>query len=69
MAVVERLHRRLDDMVGGAEIRLADAEIDDVLALAGQLGGAGEHGKGVFLADAIEAGDGVQHGVSPSGCR
>ncbi len=33
MAVAQRLHRRLDDEVGRAEIGLADAEIDDVAAL------------------------------------
>ena len=36
MAVAQRLHRRLDDVVGRAEVGLADAEIDDVAALARQ---------------------------------
>jgi hypothetical protein len=43
-----------------AEIRLADAEIDDVAALRGERIGAGEHGEGVLLADAVEGGDGLQ---------
>ena len=42
-------------MVGGAEIGLADAEIDDVAALRGKLGGAGQHGEGVLLADPVKA--------------
>ena len=62
MAVAQRLDRRLDDMVGGAEIRLADAQIDDVAALGGQRGGPRQHGKGVFLADPVESGDGPEHG-------
>ena len=70
MAVAERLDRRLDDVVGRAEIGLADAEIDDVAALRLQLGGAGEHGEGVLLADPVEAGDGVEHEpILPPGCR
>ena len=64
MAVAQRLDRRLDDKIGRAEIRLADAEIDDVLALRGKRGGARQHGKGVFLADTVEGGNGLQHGVS-----
>ena len=63
MAVAQRLDRRLDDVIGRAEIRLADAEIDDVAALRGERGGARQHGEGVLLADAIEGRDGLQHGV------
>ena len=37
MAVAQRLDRRLDDEIRRAEIRLADAEIDDVAALRGKL--------------------------------
>ena len=33
--------------------------------LRGELGGAGEHREGVLLADAVEARDGLQHGVAP----
>jgi RimJ/RimL family protein N-acetyltransferase len=36
VAVAERLDRRLDDMVGGAEVGLADAEVDDVAAFGGK---------------------------------
>ena len=60
MPVAQRLHRRLDDMLGRAEVRLADAEIDDVAALRRELIGAREHGEGVLFADAVEGGDGVQ---------
>ena len=58
--VAERLHRRLDDVLGRAEIGLADAEIDDVAALRGKRIGAGEHGEGVLFADAVEGGDGLE---------
>ena len=62
MAVAQRLDRRLDDEIGRAEIRLADAEIDDVAALRGKRIGARQHGEGVLLADAVESRDGLQHG-------
>ena len=65
MAVAQRLDRGLDDEIRRAEIRLADAEADDVAALRGKRVGARQHGEGVFLADAIESGDCFQHGVSP----
>ena len=54
VAVAQRLDRGLDDVVGRAEVRLADAEIDDVAALRGELGGARQHREGVFLADPVE---------------
>ena len=62
MAVAQRLDRRLDDVLGRAEVGLADAEIDDVAALRGERIGARQHGEGVFLADAVEGRDGLQHG-------
>ena len=62
MAVAQRLDRRLDDELGRAEVRLADAEVDDVAALRRQRVGAGQHGEGILLADAVEVGDGLQHG-------
>ena len=62
MAVAQRLDRRLDDEIRRAEIGLADAEIDDVAALRRKLHGARQHGEGIFLADAVEGGDGFQHG-------
>ena len=64
MAVAQRLDRGLDDVLGRAEIRLADAEIDDVAALRGQRVGARQHREGVLLADAVEGRDGLQHDVS-----
>ncbi len=67
MTVAQRLHRRLDNEVRGAEIRLADAEIDDVAALRDQGIGAGEHRKSIFLADAVESRDRFQHGVGSPG--
>ncbi len=68
MAVAERLHRRLDDVLGRAEIRLADAEVDDVATLAGELGGAGQHGKGVLSPIRSKPADGMEHGGFPD-CR
>ncbi len=64
MAVAQRLDRSLDDEIGRAEIRLADAEIDDVAALRGQRIGARQHRKGILLADTVEGRDGAKHGVS-----
>ncbi len=52
---------------GRAEIRLADTEIDDVAALRDQSVGAGEHRKGVFLADAVEGRYRFQHGIGSRG--
>jgi hypothetical protein len=49
--VAQRLHGGLDDVLGRAEIGLADAEIDDVAALGGELGRPGEDGEGILLAD------------------
>jgi hypothetical protein len=51
------------------KIRLADAEIDDVAALALQLGRARQNRERVLLADAREAWDGMEHGVSPTFSR
>ena len=64
VAVAQRLDRRLDDEVGRAEVGLADAEIDDVAALRDQLRRARQHGEGVLLADAVESGNRLQHGVT-----
>src|SRR4051794_39445069 len=63
VAIAQRLDGGFHDVLGRPEIRLADAKVDDVLALALQLGGAREHGEGVLLADAGEGGHDVQrHG-------
>ena len=50
---------------GGFEVGLADAEIDDVAALALQLGGARQHREGVLLADARKGGNDIEHGRPP----
>jgi hypothetical protein len=55
MAVAQRLDARLDDMFGRLEIGLADAEVDDVLALRRQRLRAREHGKGRFGAEPRQA--------------
>ena len=55
MAVGERFRRRLDDMVRGFEIRLADAEIDDVAALGRQRRRAGQDLEGGFGAEPPDA--------------
>ena len=64
MAVAQRLDRRLDDEIRRAEVGLADAEIDDVAALRHELRGVRQHREGILLADAIERGDSLEHGVS-----
>jgi hypothetical protein len=48
------------------EIRLADAEIDDVPSGTHQFRRAGEDREGVFLADTAEGGHDGKHGVSLS---
>jgi hypothetical protein len=68
MAVLQRLDRGFDDVGGRREIRLADAEIDDVLALGREFGRACKHGECVFFPDAVERGDGAQHGLSSQKC-
>ncbi len=65
VAVAQRLHRRLDDVLRRAEIGLADAEVDNVAALGRKLGGACQDGERVLLADPVEAGDGMKHGRFP----
>ena len=65
MPVAQRLDRRFHNMFWGAEVRLADAQADDVAPLGGQGGGPRQHGKGIFLPDAVEGGDSLQHGLSP----
>jgi hypothetical protein len=52
-------------VVGRPEIRLADAEVDDVPAFGGELGGAGKNRECVLLADPVKAGNGVKHGCFP----
>ena len=56
LAVAQSLDRSLDDMRRRFEIRLADAEIDDVAPLALQFSGLRQHGKGVLFADARKGG-------------
>ena len=67
VAVAQRLDRRLDNVLRRAEVRLADAEIDDVLAGCRKRGGAGKHGEGIFLADAVEGGNRLEHVRIPTG--
>jgi hypothetical protein len=67
MAVAQRFHGGLDNEIRRAEVGLADTEIDDVAALRRQIHGAREHGEGVFFADAVEGGNGLEHGHSLGG--
>ncbi len=62
MAIPQRLDPGLDDMVWRAEIRLADAQIDDVPALCRQFLRSGEHFKGGFGAEAVNRGSKLKHG-------
>src|SRR4051794_32839002 len=52
-------------MLRRLEVGLADAEIDDGLALALELGGASQHLEGRLGAQALQVRDELQHGVSP----
>jgi hypothetical protein len=54
LAVPQSLDSGLDNMRRGCEIGLADAQIDDVAALALQFRRPRQHSEGVFLADAIK---------------
>ena len=66
MTVAKRLDRSLDDVRRRWKIRLADAEIDDVLSLRLQRHGARQHRERILLADAIKTCDSVQrHPPSP----
>jgi len=49
----------------GGEIRLADAEIDDVLAFGSQTAGARQHLKSGFGAEFGQVGGEFGHGVGP----
>ena len=62
LAVPKRLDGGLDDVRRRFEIRLADAEIDDVTPLSLQLGRPRQHGERVLLADALERGIDCDHG-------
>ena len=66
MAVAQRLDPCLHDVVGRAEIGLADAEIDDVAPFGGEFLRAGKDDEGGFRAKARQALGEVQvcHGVS-----
>src|SRR5260370_26548573 len=63
------LHRRLDKEIGRAEIRLPDPEIDDVAALGGEMRRARKHGEGIFLTDAVESGNRLQHDHLLANCE
>ena len=65
MAVAQRFHGRLDDMRRRGKVRLADAEVDDVMTLAGKFGRSRQHGEGILLADPVEGRDGGQHRFAP----
>ena len=61
VAVAQRLDRRLDHVVGRLEIRLADAQVDDVAALGLELLGAGQHLEGALGAEPRDRSRGLQH--------
>ena len=55
MAIGQRLLGGGDDVLGRREVRLADAEVDDVPALKGELVGTGQHLEGTFGAEPVHA--------------
>jgi len=65
VAVAQCFDCRFDDKIGGAEVRLTDAEIDDVAPLRGELHGPRQHGERVLLADTVKRGNGLEHGSPP----
>ena len=65
VAVADGLDGGFTDVRGRLEVRLADAEVDDILAGGGQCGGAGEHLEGGFGAETVETVGEVEHGRSP----
>jgi hypothetical protein len=67
VAIAQRLDCRLDDEIRCPEIRLTDAEIDNVPALGRERVGTGKDRKGVFLADAVEGRDCTKHDGLSSG--
>ncbi len=67
MALGERAASGLDDVLRGGEIRLADAEIDDVAALALQRRGACQDLEGGLGAEAAHAPGQDGHGCGPFG--
>ena len=66
MAVTQRLDGGFDDVGRRLEVGLADAEVDDVLALALQVGSARQHLEGRLRAEAFQIVDELQHGISPN---
>ena len=71
MAVAQRPDRGLDDMRGGFEIRLADAQIDHLAPLRREHPGARQHGEGRFGPEPRGAVGELQvcHGEVSSPCR
>jgi hypothetical protein len=69
VAIAERLHGGLDNVIGCPEIGLADAEVDDVTALSGELGCPRENREGVLLADPVEAGNRMEQDILPEVLR
>ena len=65
MAVGQCLPARLDDMIGGREIGLADPQIDDRAALRRQRVGSRQYLEGGFGAEHRHAAGHLQHWDSP----
>ena len=57
MTIFQRADRGFDNMRRGGKIRLTNAQIDNILAAGCQVCGAGQHGKGIFFADPVKAGN------------
>jgi hypothetical protein len=54
MAIAQGFHRRFDYIRRRREIRLTNAEIDNVAPARSELVCPGQHGKGVFFPDMAE---------------
>ena len=68
MPVAQSLDGRLDNVARRLEVRLADAEIDDRLALPLQVCGARQHLEGGLRSQPLQVRHELQHGVSPLSC-
>ncbi len=69
VAVAQRLDGGFDDVGRRLEVGLADAEVDDVLALALERIGARQHLEGGLRSQPVQCRHQLQHGIPSSRCQ
>ncbi|MGH9847447.1 MAG: hypothetical protein ACREEM_52810 [Blastocatellia bacterium] len=69
LALVDRLDARITDVFRGVEIRLADAEGNDVLALALKCADFGQDNESVFGAEIVRSAGYCGHQGNSSGIK